>query len=207
MLRVALTGGIGAGKSRVAARLAGHGAVLIDADLIAREIVEPGTPGLAEIGTEFGPAVLRADGSLDRAALAGIVFADPGELARLNEITHPRIGARMAELAERAAPDAIVLYDLPLLAEDGPAVAYDLVVVVDAPESDRLDRLARDRGMSREQAGQRMAAQASREQRLAIADLVIDNSGTLAELDQQVDALWVKLRDRAADQSSHLPRQ
>lgn len=196
MLRVALTGGIGAGKSRVSARLALRGAVVIDADLIAREVVAPGTPGLAAIAAEFGPGVLLPDGGLDRAGLAAIVFADAGALARLNAITHPLISARMADLAAAAPEDAVVVYDLPLLAEGGPEAAYDVVVVVDAPDEVRIGRLVRDRGMTREQVLARMAAQASREARLAIADVVIDNSGGLADLDRRVDAVWADLATR-----------
>lgn len=206
MLRVALTGGIGAGKSRVSARLAGHGAIVIDADKIAREVVAPGTPGLAAIAAEFGDGVLLPDGSLDRAGLAAIVFADPGRLARLNEITHPLISARIAELAEAAPPGSIVVYDLPLLAEGGPAAAYDVVVVVDAPDETRIERLIRDRGMTRDQALARMAAQASRQQRLAIADIVIDNSGGFGELDRQTDAVWAEFLDRPAGSGTPVSR-
>ncbi|HXP19586.1 MAG TPA: dephospho-CoA kinase [Streptosporangiaceae bacterium] len=197
MLRVGLTGGIGAGKSEVSRRLEAYGAVLVDADAIAREVVAPGTPGLAEIVAEFGPGVLRPDGSLDRVRLGEIVFADPGRLAKLNAIVHPRVGLRMAELERAASPDAIVVHDVPLIAENDLAAGYDLVVVVDAPEAKRLRRLVRQRGMSREQAQARMAAQADREQRLAVAGMVIDNSGTLAELDRQVGDLWAELRRRA----------
>jgi len=197
VLRVGLTGGIGAGKSEVSRRLEAYGAVLVDADAIAREVVAPGTPGLAEIVAEFGPGVLRPDGSLDRVRLGEIVFADPGRLAKLNAIVHPRVGLRMAELERAASPDAIVVHDVPLIAENDLAAGYDLVVVVDAPEAKRLRRLVRQRGMSREQAQARMAAQADREQRLAVAGMVIDNSGTLAELDRQVGDLWAELRRRA----------
>ncbi|HVB46539.1 MAG TPA: dephospho-CoA kinase [Streptosporangiaceae bacterium] len=199
MLRVGLTGGIGAGKSEVSKRLAAQGAVLIDADAIAREVVVPGTAGLAAVVAEFGDGVLRADGSLDRDRLGEIVFADPEKLVALNQIVHPLVGQRMAEL-ERAAgadPDAIVVHDVPLIAENNLAAGYDLVVVVDAPVGDQFDRLMRQRGMSEEQARARMAAQATREQRLAIADLVVDNSSSLAELDRQVGDLWAELRRRA----------
>jgi len=199
VLRVGLTGGIGAGKSEVSKRLAAQGAVLIDADAIAREVVVPGTAGLAAVVAEFGDGVLRADGSLDRDRLGEIVFADPEKLVALNQIVHPLVGQRMAEL-ERAAgadPDAIVVHDVPLIAENNLAAGYDLVVVVDAPVGDQFDRLMRQRGMSEEQARARMAAQATREQRLAIADLVVDNSSSLAELDRQVGDLWAELRRRA----------
>jgi dephospho-CoA kinase len=198
MFRVGLTGGIGAGKSEVSRRLAAQGAIVIDADLIAREVVAPGTAGLAEVVGAFGDALLGPDGALDRIALGDIVFADPAKLARLNSITHPRVGARMQALEEAAGPGAIIVHDVPLIAENGLAGAYDLVVVVDVPPRIQLDRLVRLRGMSREQAQARMAAQASREQRLAIAGIVVDNSGSLAELDRQVGELWTELRRRAA---------
>jgi len=197
VLRVGLTGGIEAGKSEVSARLAALGAVVIDADAIAREVVEPGTEGLAEVVEAFGPEVLRPDGALDRPRLGEIVFADPELRGKLNAIVHPRVGARMAELEGEAAPGAIVVHDVPLIAESGRTDAYDLVVVVDAPPRVQTDRLVRRRGMTREQAKARMAAQASREQRLAIADIVIDNSGSLSELDRQVGDLWGELRRRA----------
>jgi dephospho-CoA kinase len=199
VLRVGLTGGIGAGKSEVSARLAAQGAVVIDADAVAREVVQPGTEGLAEVVAAFGPEVLRPDGSLDRTRLGDIVFADPELRATLNAIVHPRVAARMAELERGVGPGAIVVHDVPLIAENGRADGYDLVVVVDVPPRIQLDRLVRRRGMSREQARARMAAQASREQRLAIADIVIDNSGSLAELDRQVGDLWPELRRRLSD--------
>jgi len=198
VLRVGLTGGIGAGKSEVSRRLAGHGAVVIDADAIAREVVEPGTDGLAEVVEAFGPGVLGPDGRLDRPGLGAVVFADPERRNRLNAIIHPRVGERMAELEREAGPGAIVVHDVPLIAEGGRAGAYDLVVVVDAPPRVQVERLIRNRGMTRDQARARMAAQAGREQRLAIADIVIDNSGSLAELDRQVGDLWADLRRRAA---------
>ncbi|WP_300610061.1 dephospho-CoA kinase [Trebonia sp.] len=197
MLRIGLTGGIGAGKSEVSARLAAQGAVVIDADAIAREVVEPGTEGLAEVVEAFGPEVLLPDGRLDRPRLGEIVFGDPELRAKLNAIVHPRVGARMAELEGEAAPGAIVVHDVPLIAEGGRTDAYDLVVVVDAPPRVQIDRLVRRRGMTREQAKARMAAQASREQRLAIGDIVVDNSGSLTELDRQVGDLWAELRRRA----------
>ena len=197
MLRVGLTGGIGAGKSEVSRRLAAQGAVVIDADAVAREVVAPGTPGLAQVVAAFGPDVLRPDGSLDRARLGSIVFADPALRERLNAIVHPLVGERMRALEAAAGPDSIVVHDVPLIAENGLADSYDVVVVVDAPARAQLDRLMRQRGLSREQATARMAAQASREQRLAIAGLVVDNSGSLAELDRQVGELWSELRRRA----------
>jgi dephospho-CoA kinase len=203
MLRVGLTGGIGAGKSEVSRRLAAQGAVLIDADAIARQVVEPGTDGLTAVIAEFGDGVLRPDGGLDRERLGEIVFADPARLARLNEIIHPLVGQRMAELEKEAGADAIIVHDVPLIAENQLASAYDLVVVVDAPEHARLERLIRHRQMSEDQAEARMAAQVTRDQRLVIADLVVDNSSSLAELDRQVGDLWGELRRRAR----LLPRQ
>ncbi len=198
MYRVGLTGGIGAGKSEVSRRLAAQGAVVVDADAIAREVVEPGTPGLAEVVAAFGPEVLLPDGSLDRPRLGDIVFADPDLRTRLNGIVHPLVGARMRELEESAGPGSIVVHDVPLIAENNMAGAYDLVVVVDVPPRLQLDRLVRHRGLTREQARARMAAQASREQRLGIAGIVVDNSASLAELDRQVGELWTELRRRAA---------
>jgi len=197
VLRVGLTGGIGAGKSEVSRRLAAQGAILIDADAIAREVVAPGMPGLVALTGAFGTGVLQGDGSLDRERLGEIVFADPASLDALNKIVHPLVGQRMVELERAAGPDAIVVHDVPLLAENDLAAGYDLVVVVDAPEDVQLDRLTRQRGMSAEQAHARMAAQASRDKRLAVADLVIDNSGSLAELDRQVGDLWAEMRRRA----------
>jgi dephospho-CoA kinase len=197
VLRVGLTGGIGAGKSEVSKRLAAHGAVVIDADLIAREVVSPGTDGLAEIVEAFGNGVLTPDGALDRVRLGDIVFAAPDKLARLNAIVHPQVGVRMREIEDSAGPAAVVIHDVPLIAENGLAGGYDLVVVVDVPPRVQLDRLVRLRGMSRDQAEARMAAQASREERLAIATIVVDNSGSLAELDRQVGELWAELRRRA----------
>ena len=198
MLRVGLTGGIGSGKSEVSKRLAAQGAVIIDADAIAREVVAKGTSGLAEVVDCFGPEVLGPDGELDRPRLGDIVFADPELRGKLNAIIHPRVGARMAELERAARPGAVVVHDVPLIAENGLAGAYDVVVVVDVPPGVQVERLGRYRGMTREQAQARMAAQASREQRLAIAGIVIDNSGSLGELDREVGDLWAELRRRAA---------
>jgi dephospho-CoA kinase len=196
VFRVGLTGGIGAGKSEVSKRLAAQGAIVIDADAIAREVVEPGTPGLAEVVATFGPEVLLPDGHLDRPRLGDIVFTDPQLRAKLNGIIHPLVGARMRELEESAGPGAIVVHDVPLIAENNLAGTYDLVVVVDVPPRLQLDRLVRHRGLTREQARARMDAQASRADRLAIAGIVIDNSGSLAELDRLVGDLWTELRRR-----------
>jgi dephospho-CoA kinase len=198
VLRVGLTGGIGSGKSEVSKRLAAQGAAVIDADAIAREVVASGTDGLAEVVEAFGPEVLGPDGELDRPRLGDIVFADPEFRGKLNAIVHPRVGARMAELERAAGPGAIVVHDVPLIAENGMAGGYDVVVVVDVPPKIQVERLVRYRGMTKEQAKARMAAQASREQRLAIASIVVDNTGSLAELDRQVGDLWAELRRRAA---------
>ncbi|MFE4976595.1 dephospho-CoA kinase [Kitasatospora sp. NPDC056651] len=198
MLKIGLTGGIGAGKSEVSRLFAAHGAVIVDSDVIAREVVAPGTDGLAAVVTEFGPQVLREDGALDRPALGAIVFADPERLKALNAIVHPLVRARSAALEAAAAPDAVVVHDVPLLAENGLAPLFDLVVVVDAADEVRVDRLVRLRGMAEEEARARMAAQASREERLAIANLVIDNGGGLAELAARVDEVWAQLARRAA---------
>jgi len=194
MVKVGLTGGIGAGKSEVSRLLASYGAVIVDADKIAREVVEPGTPGLAAVVEEFGDEVLAPDGTLDRPKLGGIVFSDPEKLKALNAIVHPLVGARSAELEASAGPDAVVVHDVPLLTENGLAPLYDLVVVVDAAPQTQLDRLVRLRGMAEDEAKSRMAAQATREQRLAAADLVIDNDGPLAALEPQVRAVWERLR-------------
>jgi dephospho-CoA kinase len=196
-LRVGLTGGIGAGKSEVSRRLASYGAVVIDADAVAREVVAPGTPGLAGIAAEFGPDVLRSDGSLDRGRLGELVFADPSLRMKLNAIVHPRVAERMAELERAAAGAAVVVHDIPLLAENHLEGNFDVVVVVDVPPRVQVERLARARGMSRAQAGERMRAQASRGRRLAVASIVVDNSGSLAELDREVGDLWAELRRRA----------
>lgn len=198
MLRVGLTGGIGAGKSEVSRLLASLGAVIVDADLIAREVVEPGTPGLAAVVAEFGAGVLRPDGSLDRPALGRVVFSDPDRLAALNAIVHPLVRQRSAELEAAAGPSDVVVQDVPLLAENGLAPLYDLVVVVDAPDEVRLDRLVRLRGMTEDEARARMAAQADRAQRLAVADVVIDNAGPLSALEPRVREVWSDLRRRAA---------
>lgn len=199
MLLVALTGGIASGKSTVARRLAERGAVVVDADQVARDVVAPGEPALDRIVATFGSGVLAADGSLDRPALGAIVFADPEGRAELNAITHPAVLARSREqfaAAARADPDAIVVYDIPLLVEAGRHDEFDLVVVVHAAEESRLERLMRLRGMTRDEALARIRSQAPEEQRLAIADVVIDADGALEETLAQADALWENLRAR-----------
>ena len=193
-MRVGLTGGIGSGKSTVSALLADRGAVVIDYDLLAREAVEVGTPALAQIVERFGPGVLRPDGALDRPALGAIVFGDDEARRDLEAITHPAIG-ELAWARDEAAPaGSILVHDHPLLVETGLAGLMDFVVVVDLPEETQLDRLVRLRGMSPEDARARIAAQASRDDRRAAADVVIDNSGTPADLAAAVDALWARLR-------------
>ncbi|AWW40125.1 dephospho-CoA kinase [Streptomyces cadmiisoli] len=197
MLKVGLTGGIGAGKSEVSRLLVECGAVLIDADRLAREVVAPGTPGLAAVVEAFGPEVLAEDGSLDRPRLGSVVFSDPEKLAVLNAIVHPLVGARSRELEAAAAEGAVVVHDVPLLTENGLAPLYDVVVVVDATPETQLDRLVRLRGMTEEDARARMAAQAARAQRLEIADIVIDNDVPLAELRGRVKDVWADLVQRA----------
>ena len=195
MLTVGLTGGIGSGKSTVSGLLASYGAVVIDADLLAREVVSPGTPGLGAIVEAFGPGVLLPGGGLDRPALGAIVFGDPGQLARLNAIVHPLIAERTADLlrAAESAGAPVVVHDIALLIENGLAGQYDEVVVVLAGPEVQLDRLVRLRGMADADARARMAVQASDEQRLAVATQVLHNAGSLEALEPQVRALWAAL--------------
>jgi len=192
-VRVGLTGGVGSGKSTVSALLSECGAVVIDADLIAREVVEPGTPGFAAVVEAFGTQVVADDGGLDRAALGSIVFADEDARRRLEAIVHPLVHERMAALEAEASAGSLIVHDIPLLAESTRQRDFDAVVVVDVPEEVQLERLVRDRGWSEADARARIAAQASREQRLAIATHVLDNSGSLDELRAQVDALVASL--------------
>jgi dephospho-CoA kinase len=192
VLHVGLTGGIGAGKSTVAARLVARGAVLVDSDRIAREVVAPGTGGLAEVRAEFGDGVLTADGALDRPALASIVFGDPGALARLNGIIHPLVRRRSAELAAAAPADAIVCHDIPLLVEGGMAPYFPLVAVVHADLEDRVRRLVAARGMPEADARARIANQADDAARRAAADVWLDNSGSSEALEAALDALWAE---------------
>jgi dephospho-CoA kinase len=191
-LQVGLTGGIGSGKSTVSARLAELGAVVVDYDLLAREAVEPGTPGLAAIRERFGDEVVGADGTLDRPALGAVVFADDAARRDLEAITHPAI-RELAASRVAAAADAVVVHDHPLLVEMGMAGACDVVVVVDVPADVQLRRLVEQRGMAEADARARLAAQTTRENRLAAADEVLDNSGTREELLAAVDALWRRL--------------
>ena len=198
MKLIGLTGGIASGKSTVASRLVEHGAVLVDADILAREVLEPGTPGLAEVERVFGPSVIAPDGSLNRPALGAIIFADSAQREALNAITHPAIWKRAKELFEAATaenPDVVIVYDVPLLAEaaaDRP-MKFDLIVVVQADIEKRIERMVELRGMSRAEAEGRLRAQASDEERLRFADLVIDSNGTLEHTLEQVDELWSKL--------------
>ena len=189
MLRIGLTGGIGSGKSTVAARLVEHGAVLVDADRIAREVVEPGTDGLAAVAAAFGDGVLAEDGSLDRPALAAVVFGDAGQRARLDGIVHPLVRARAAELVAAAPQDAVVVQDVPLLVETGQAGSYDLVLVVRADEGTRVSRLV-GRGLTAADARARIASQATDAERAAVADVVVDNDGDREQLLAQVDRFW-----------------
>lgn len=193
-MRVGLTGGVASGKSTVSSILVELGAVVIDADLLAREVVAAGTPGLTEIVEAFGPAVLTEDGELDRPAMGALVFADPARRKVLEGIIHPRVRARGAEIEDAATEGALVVHDIPLLAETGQAAAFDAVIVVDVPTEVQLERLVSLRGMTRDDARARMAAQANREERLAIATHVIDNSGTLDDLRVRVIEVAGELR-------------
>ena len=197
MLRVGLTGGIGSGKSAVSSRLAARGAVVIDSDVLAREVVAKGTDGLAEVVEAFGNDVLTAEGELDRPALGRIVFGDESARRRLEAIVHPRVRARAAEIEAQSPVAAIVVHDIPLLVETGQVDRFDLVLVVDAPVDVQLERLTAQRGMTDEEAKQRVASQASRADRLAAADLVVENSGTLIDLDRRIDEVWATLEQRA----------
>ena len=189
-----MTGGIASGKSAVSARLAELGAFVIDSDLLAREVVEPGTPALAAIAERFGSGVLRPDGSLDRPALGAIVFPDAAARADLNAIVHPAVRRRAAALLLASPPGSVVVHVIPLLVETGQADDFDIVVVVDAPREVQLARLMARNALSASEAEARLAAQASREERLEVADVVLDNAGTPAELRAQVDDLWFRLR-------------
>lgn len=199
-LRVGLTGGIASGKSEVSARLAAHGAVVIDADLLAREVVEPGTAGWTEVVLAFGPDVVRDDERLDRETLGSRVFADPSARQRLETIIHPRVRARAAALEAQAPPDAVVVHDIPLLVESGQADRFDVVVVVDCPPHVQIERLLHNRGMTQQQAAARIDAQTDPDERRAVADYLIDNTGPLEMLDEQVDEVWRQLTARLPGQ-------
>ncbi len=196
MLRVGLTGGIASGKSTVSALLADYGAVVIDSDLLAREVVAAGTPGLAEVVIAFGPDVVTADGELDRPAMGRRVFGDDEVRGRLEAIVHPRVRARAAEIEAAAPTDAVVVHDIPLLVETGQADTFDIVVVVDAPADVQTERLVRTRGMGEDEARSRIAAQADRGARLAAADHVIVNDGSAGQLKAAVEELWEELTER-----------
>jgi dephospho-CoA kinase len=207
MIKVGLTGGIGSGKSEVARLLAGHGAVVIDADVLAREAVAPGSAGLARVVAEFGSDVLGADGSLDRSKLAQVVFADSDRLATLNGIIHPYVRRRSAEIVAAAPADAVVVEDVPLLVANNLQGRYDVVVVVDVSPETQVTRLTQVRGMSASDAQARMSAQATREQRAAVADVIIDNDGDLGALQTQTDALWERLSGTSGQQQDTGARQ
>ncbi|MCG7268714.1 MULTISPECIES: dephospho-CoA kinase [Corynebacterium] len=192
MLKVGLTGGMGSGKSTVARRFAELGAVIIDADQIARDVVEPGEPTLAELAEAFGEGILLDDGSLNRGELAKRAFVSAEKTELLNSITHPRIEQRTEEQFN-AAGDAIIVFDSPLLIEMGQSEAQDLVVVVHTPVEVRLDRLVESRGVDREDAKQRIAKQISDDKRLQFADVVLENSGTEEDLVRQVDRIWERI--------------
>ncbi|WP_243061082.1 dephospho-CoA kinase [Nocardioides sp. SR21] len=192
-MRVGLTGGIGSGKSTVSAILAELGAVVIDADRLAREVVAKGTPGLEQVVEAFGPEILTAEGDMDRAKVGEIVFNDEARRKVLEGIVHPLVFERYAELEASAPEDGVVIHDIPLLAESGRADTFDAVLVVDVPAEVQVERLARDRDMSREDAEARIAAQATREQRRAIATYVIDNTGTHEDLRQHVTEVFEQL--------------
>ncbi|MEO5661925.1 MAG: dephospho-CoA kinase [Nocardioides sp.] len=196
-LRVGLTGGIASGKSTVSAMLAELGAVVIDADALAREVVEKGTPGLDAVVAEFGSSLLTPSGDLDRAAMGSLVFGDAAARKRLEAIVHPLVFERMVALEEAAQDDDLVVHDIPLLAEGGRADTFDAVIVVDCPPELQIARMMADRRWTREDAKSRIAAQASREDRLAIATHVIDNTGTIDELRDRVVAVFVSLQAEA----------
>ena len=197
MLMVGLTGGIGAGKSTVAALLAAHGAVVVDADASAREIVEPGMPALAQLVERFGPEILRPDGSLDRPALAALAFVDDETRKELEAITHPAIGAEFLRRVAEAPGHAVVVHDVPLLVESKRGFEYGAVIVVEAPLETRLDRLEA-RGVRRDDARRRIGLQASDEDRRKVATWVVDNAGDLGHLEKQVNEIWSELERRAS---------
>lgn len=201
-MRVALTGGVGSGKSTVAAMLAALGATVVDADAIAREVVERGTPGFDSVVAAFGDGVVAGDGELDRPRLAELVFNDAAARDRLNAIVHPLVGARFAEITAAADPDAVVVYDVPLLVEGNLAGGFDAVIVVETPEQLRLERLAA-RGMPEADARARMAAQATDDQRRAVAHELIVNDGSREALRADVEQVWQRLTSRAGAAARH----
>lgn len=195
-MRVGLTGGVASGKSTVSRLLGELGAIVVDADVLAREVVAPGTPGLAAVVEEFGPDVLSADGSLDRAAMGAIVFADPARRTALEAIIHPLVRARAAEIEAAAPAGSVVVHDIPLLVETGQEGRFDAVVVVDVPEEIQVSRAVGDRGWTEDEARSRVRAQASREERRAAATYVIDNTGTYEDLRQRVAEVFEELRQQ-----------
>lgn len=208
MILLGLTGGIGSGKSTVSALLAQRGAVIIDADAIVRELQEPGQPLLKELSDEFGGSIIKDDGSLDRVALAGIAFADKDKLAALNKIVHPAVGREMnRRLEEQRTTDNVVVLDIPLLAEN-PRKGLCGVIVVDVPVDVAVARLMEFRGFKEDDARARVANQTSREKRVAIADRIVDNSGDMSALEEQVAAVWawaVALPPAAPDAGEQVP--
>lgn len=196
-MRVGLTGGVASGKSTVSAILSELGATVIDADLLAREVVAKGTPGLDQVVAEFGPEVLTPDGDLDRAKVGAHVFADPEARKRLEAIIHPLVFERIVALEEGAPAGGVVVHDIPLLAESGRAETFDEVIVVDVPEEVQVERMLRDRAWTEADARARIAAQTSREARLAIATIVIENTGTLADLRAHVTEVYDEFGSRA----------
>jgi dephospho-CoA kinase len=196
-MRVGLTGGIASGKSTVSGMLAELGAVVIDADKLAREVVEKGTPGLAAVIEAFGAGLLTADGDLDRPAMGALVFNDEGKRRILESIVHPLVFERIVALEQEAPEGAVVVHDIPLLAESGRAGTFDAVVVVDVPPETQVERMLRDRGWTRQDAESRIASQASREDRLAVATYVVDNTGSLVDLRQRVEEVYAELTDPA----------
>ena len=199
MVRVALTGGIASGKSMVAAELAARGAIIIDADVLAREVVQPGTPAFAAIIDRFGPQVL-SDGRLNRALLGQIVFADPLARRDLERIVHPAVRVRASELERAAGAAAVVVHVIPLLVETGQQEDFDLVITVDVDQETQTQRLMTRNGLTRAEAESRIAAQASREDRMIAADVVLDNTGTVTRLREQIDVLWAGLSSAVARQ-------
>jgi len=198
VVRVGLTGGVASGKSTVSKILEELGAVIIDADVLAREVVARGTPGLDKVVAEFGPELLTPGGELDRAAMGRLVFADEDARRRLEAIVHPLVYERIVEMEAAAGPDDVVVHDIPLLAESGRADTFDAVIVVDADPELQVERMMTERGWTREEAEARMLAQASREDRLAIATHVIDNSGSLDDLRRRVEEVFAELEATAA---------